>query len=508
MQELFPEESNGNKPSSKPFSIRELLAILFRRRRIVVYSFFGLLGGALLAILLVSPTYESQMEVFLDHQRIDPAISTNSNVVEENNGLTQDEVASEVELFMSRDSLQQAVVDCGLYAPQRPSVLQRIATHIKSSLGIHPDKPKQIYAATLRLEKNLQVIPVNNSNVLKVSYDSQSPQMAAQVLNELGNLYLAKHAAVHHSPGAADFFGQEAQRYKTNLENTEAQLVSLARQSGDVSPDYEKTALLQKLVDFSMSLEQTNADIADGRRRIAYLKTQESALPTRITTQVRVSDNPQLMADLESSLLTLETKRTQLLETYAPQYPLVQEVDKQIAQARSAIEGAEKAGSHEQVTDENPTAEWIRTELVKDNADLIGSEARATAMTAGLRDIQQRTFQLAEDSQEQQDLVRLAKADEESYFLYHQKSEEAHIDNALDASRIVNAAIAERPVVPMIPIGLPLAVKLLLAVIIAAVLAVGCGFLSEYMDQSFQTPSEVEEYLDLPLLAAVPRNGH
>ena len=61
---------------------------------------------------------------------------------------------------------------------------------------------------------------------------------------------------------------------------------------------------------------------------------------------VRNSDNPQLLEQLKSTLLNLELKRTDLLTKYEPTYRLVQEVDQQIADAKSCHQcGREQANS-------------------------------------------------------------------------------------------------------------------------------------------------------------------
>ena len=57
----------------------------------------------------------------------------------------------------------------------------------------------------------------------------------------------------------------------------------------------------------------------------------QTSTPTRLTTQVKKGDNAQVLQNLKSTLLTLEMKRTELLTKYQPTYPLVVEIDKQIA---------------------------------------------------------------------------------------------------------------------------------------------------------------------------------
>jgi uncharacterized protein involved in exopolysaccharide biosynthesis len=498
---------SGNSGPALSSSLRDLVGVVFRRRRVVYRCFAGLLGGALLAMLLLPRTYEVEMKILVDRERVNPVVSTDSNVQQQDRGLTQDEVVSEVELFQSRDSLEKAVVDCGLYET-RPHSLAALKLKVLGMLGVAPDRNTRIYQAMLKLEKDLQVIPVNSSNLIKVTYDSHSPQVAAQVLAELGDLYLAKHAAIHRPRGTSEFFDQQAQQYKRDLADAETRLVSFSRQTGSVSPEYEKQVTMQKFSDFNVALLQTRAEIAETNQRLHALRSQAASLAPRITTQVKTSDNAQLMANLKSTLLNLELKRTELLEKFAPTYPTVQEVEKEISKTVAAVAEAEQKGVREETTDQDPTYQWIRTELARDSAGLVGLQARESAMSGALVSMKTRALQLDRQSAVQQDLLRTAKADEESYLLYHRKREEARIADALDQRKIVNAAIAEAPVAPLVPIGLSVLMQVVLSFVVAALLSLGIGFLAEYLDPSFRTPRDVEEALELPLLAAIPKNGH
>lgn len=498
---------NGKEKTELSSSLRDLLGIFFRRGRLVRWCFISLVAGAVLAILFLPSTYEAEMKILVDRARVDPVVSSQPSVLEEDRDLTEDEVVSEVQLFQSRDSLEKAVVDCGLYKV-KPHTLAALKSRVLGVLGIKPDTNKRVYEAVLRLEKNLDVIPVNSSNMIKVTYDSPSPQTATRVLNELGSLYLAKHAAVHRPRGTSQFFAQQAAQYQKQLAAAETHLVSFDRATGSVSPDYEKQITLQKISDFNVSLEQTRGEVAETQKRLAELSSQEKLFDPRITTQVKLSDNPELMANLKSTLLNLELKRTELLEKYAPDYPPVKEVEQEISQAVASVKDAEERGIREQTTDLDPTYQWIRTEMVKDTADLVGLQARERVMSTALQSMGTKAVELDRASEIQHDLLRTAKADEDTYLLYQQKGEEARIADALDQRRIVNAAIAELPVIPSVPTGLPVSMKLILSIFFAALVSLGAAFAAEYLDPSFRTPNEVHECLEVPLLASIPKNGH
>jgi uncharacterized protein involved in exopolysaccharide biosynthesis len=488
-------------------SLRDLVGVVFRRHKLIYRCFAGLLGGALLAILLLPRAYEVQMKILVDRERVNPVVSTQPNVLEQDRGLTQDEVISEVELFQSRDSLEKAVVDCGLWEPA-PHSFSAAKLRMLDALGLAPDKNTRIYQAVLTLEKTLQAIPVNSSNLIKVTYQTRSPRLGARVLTELSDLYLAKHAAMHRPQGTSEFFDQQTQEYKKSLTDAEARLVSFDRENGALLTEYQKQVTLQKVSDFEVAVQQTRAEIAEATHSLEALKAKAASLAPRMTTQVKTSENTQLMANLKSTLLNLELKRTELLEKFDPSYPSVQEIEKEISKAVAAVADAEKRGVREETTDQDPTYQWVRTELAKDAVTLVGLRARESVMSGALASMKARALQLDRASAIQQDLLRTAKANEESYLLYRRKREEARIADALDQRRIVNAVIAEPAAVPLVPIGISLSMQFFLSLMLSAFLSLGAAFLVEYLDPSFRTPRDVQETLEIPLLAAIPKNGH
>lgn len=508
MEEPIFRNHHSDGWSTHSSSAREVVGVVFRRRQVIVLSFIGLLAGAVLAVLLLPRSYEAEMKILVEHRRVEPVVSTNPSIIQSDRGLTPDEVSSEVELFQSRDSLEKAVVDCGLYETKSRWSLSAIKLRLLAALGHSPDRNMRIYNAVLKLENDLQVIPINNSNLIKVTYEAHSPELAAAVLKELSGLYLAKHLAVQRPPGTSQFFDQQAEQYKKDLENAQANLVSFDTRTGITSADFEKQVALQKYSDFQISLQQTLADVANAKQRLRALEAQEASIPSRVTTQMRVADNPQLMADLKSTLLNLELKRTELLEKYNPSYPLVREVENQIKQTVAAVADAEKKGVREETSDQDPTHEWVRTELAKTKADLVGLEARASVMSRAVQALQARALRLDKASVAQQDMLRAVKANEQDYLLYRQKREEARIDDALDQRRVVNAAVVETAAIPWMPSGLPTGDKLVLAFLVAGLLSLGLGFLSEYLDPSFRTPDEITQHLDIPVLVSIPKNGH
>jgi uncharacterized protein involved in exopolysaccharide biosynthesis len=102
--------------------------------------------------------------------------------------------------------------------------------------------------------------------------------------------------------------------------------------------------------------------------------------------------------------------------------------------------------------------------------------------------------------------MRSAKSAEENYMLYLRKQEEARISDAMDRKRILNATVAEAPTVPAFPSSPNWILNLGLGLVLAFGVSLGLAFAVDYSDSSFRTPDEVENYLEVKVLAALPLN--
>jgi uncharacterized protein involved in exopolysaccharide biosynthesis len=325
-----------------------------------------------------------------------------------------------------------------------------------------------------------------------------------EVLNALASAYKEKHAEVHRPSGELKFFDQQTEQYRRNLEQAQQQLLDFSRQSGVVSAQTERDSALQRADEFTAKSRQAEASAADTRQRLQGLEEQLKSMSPRLTTSVRTSDNPGLLERLKNTQLELELKRTGLLTKFQPDYPLVQEVDKQLAETRDAIRAEEAKPIREESTDTNPTYMWVREEVAKARAELNGLTAERASTKAIADNYREAALRLDQDGLVQQDLTRKARLQEDGYLLYVHKREEAGISEVLDQQRILNVAIAEEPVAPALPRRTPAGV-VLLTLLCAVTGGFSSAFLLDLVDPTFRTPAELAGYLNISVLAALPK---
>jgi uncharacterized protein involved in exopolysaccharide biosynthesis len=488
----------GEDPPDRPVSLYTLLGVVSRRRKLIIASFFTMLAAVVVVTMAMGEKYQSEFKVLVK-PRVDPIVSTEGGAINRMDAVTEEETNTEVVLLKSRDMLAKVV-----------------AVHHLDAPGTHPWSPMleklqggsktRTDRAIRRLASNLTVEAVKKSNVIDVTYSSSDPVLTARVLKTLSDLYMAKHVKLHETQGAYDFFAQQADDYKGAVAKAEADLTAFSHANSTAAPQEERDLMLQKMADIRVVQAQNEAAAESALERYKSLQNELAKTPPRMVTQVKSADNAMLMGQLKTTLLNLELKRTDLAMKYAPDYPAVKEVDDQIAQARSAIESENAKPLTDNSTDQNPTYQWISGELAKARADMPALRTQAKMAQAAVATTQHQVMKLNDANTIKQTLVRNMQTAEQNYNLYQQKRELARISDELDKRRISNVALAEEPVATTLPVR-STAVTIAMGLLLCLVISGAAGFAADYLDPTFRTWREVEEYLNVPVLAAVPASG-
>jgi uncharacterized protein involved in exopolysaccharide biosynthesis len=472
------------------YTIRDVLAMIFRHRRIATVSLVGVIAAVLLGALLL-PKYNSQLEFLVRRGRVDPVVTAEQDARPElTHDITDEELNSEAEMMKSPDMLRRVVIATGLDKREHGFL---------SSMT--PDE--KIQQALDKMGRHLDVEVVKKTNIVQAIYSDRNPQMAAKVANTLAAFYMEKHATAQRPGGQSGFFEKQMVDAQAQLKDSEDKLAAFNKDKETVAPAAERDLALQKMNEFMFMEAQAKASTAETQDRIRSLEKLASEVPERITTTVKVADNPMLLEQMKSKLLTLELQRDDLLARYQPSNRLVQDVDKQITDTKSTIAAEQSRPVKEESTDLNATNSWVRGELARARADLATYQATIAASKSVVDRYQGLTQQLQSKALEEQDIQRDLKVHENNYLLYQQKLEQARISDALDKQRILNVSLVEAPSVPVLPAH-PVWMYGVMGGLLACMLAGIAIWTAEFSDNTFRTPDEVRAYLNLPVIAALP----
>lgn len=474
------------------FTLRDLAAGLFRQSRVATVCMGVLTLGTLAAVLLAPKIYDGELTILMKRDRAESVVSAaRESDTAVRSEVSEQELLSEVELIRSYDLMEGVARNAGLVKP----LPEGVSEHERDAL---------VDRAIRELRADLSVEPIKRTWMIDVTYASPDPRIARKVLDSLAHLYLEKHLEVRRPPGAHQFFTQQAANSLDELRKAEAALQEFGERHRLVSAASERETALQKLSEFEGLQRQSEAALAETTRRVTSLEQERRRTPTRRTAELRTSDPAGLIQETQARILSLELKRTELLQKFTPKYRAVVDIDEQLMEARRALESTRTLSVKEETTAPNPTMSWLENEIARSRTEQAALQARVQSLRAASTDYRRRAQTLDSADAEQRALLRNVKSAEERALLYQRKQEEARISDALDRTRIANVAIAQPPTVSVDPRRTRGLAWLAVALLLSAVVSLIAALLADALSSRVRTPADLETLVDAPVLAWVP----
>jgi uncharacterized protein involved in exopolysaccharide biosynthesis len=454
------------------WTAEEVVAALRRQSRLLTICCLALSAGVVTAVLTASPLYGGKMKILVNRDRVDSVVSgaADPSAARNPREVSEAEVMSQVELLKSEELLRRVASDTGLSK-------QLQSTHPSYSEAEAEEE------ATKKLRRRLTITPIKRTWLIDVAYEADDRRTTQQVLDTLVRLYLEKHLALQRPAGTYDFFVSQTDRARQELEALRAQLIAFGQVNQVASAALEKQAVLQSLSQFDALRAESAARLAEAGRRLSVVTSELSNAPGERLSEV--TTDTQVVNEVKSRIVSLEMRRTELLQKFTPEYRGVLEVDAQLKQAQAVLDAAERAPVREQTVADNPTRQWLDTEVARARAEEAALGARVQALSASVGEYRARAQTLGLRDVEQQDLEREIKAAETKYLLYAQKREEARISDELDRTRIANVTVAEGPVIAVVPRRDPSLAFLPLLLIAALLISGGIAITADALTPAF-----------------------
>lgn len=471
-------------------SLRPFVEAIFRHRRLWLSVAMSALLLAIILTVLTPKQYLSEMDILVQNNRADYQITPQRTLGSATmNGVTEEQINSEIELLRSR-GLANVVVD-----PQWSD--ETASARRADQLQAH-DK------AVEHFQKYLAADLVRKSNVIRVTYTASDPHTATDSLKGLLNAFLTKQREIAQPPGTSQFFASEAERYKKELDEAQKGLAEYQQKRQIVSLSDTENNLDREINDTQTQLRNTDAEMNEVSQRIGTQVKQLRTIPTRQPTQERIVPNDYSVERLNTMLAELQNKRTALLTKFTPQDRLVQEVDKQIADTKSALSNARQMTSQERSSDVNPIWQTVTGSIIQNQSERQALKARHDALEQQMSTLRE-NLNNVESSTVAFGTLKQKVADlENNYQLYTQKRDEAQMADAMNEDRLLNIAVAQFPTFSQTPIRPKPVVNIVLGCFTGMFMASFVVFFAEMGRGTIATPREVDRLLKAPLLATLP----
>ncbi|SNT06492.1 Uncharacterized protein involved in exopolysaccharide biosynthesis [Granulicella rosea] len=491
-----PEQAGFTPLSTPPLqgqgntATRAVVEAVFRHRRAIEWTAGAVMAVTLLYVLFCPRAYQSEMNILVRNARPDyllsPERNTNNTAPPE---VTEEKINSEIEVLKSKD-VADAVVD-----PNWPS--KPLAERTPSEIKAHEK-------AVLSYGKHLAVEALRKSNVIHVSFTASSPAVATETVNRLLGAFLAKQREIERSTGASRFFDTEAQRYKSELDEAQRQLAGYQQANQMVSLTDKENTLQQQITGLEEAVRSTQVQIDEATNRLANGNGQLKSMPSRMSTTERSIPNTYSVEQLTTLLANLQNQRTALLVKFLPTDRLVEELNKQIADTKAALQTATDAKGAENTTDVNPVYQQVKSSVTATSTELRALRGRLVDQTAQLDRLKATLVNIEGSTVDYTTLQAKVTELQGNYQLYSQKRNEAEIADAMDQQNLVNVAVAERPTYQAKAYRPEPLLNLALGTFTAIFLAACVAFFAEMGRDTVAAPYELEMLTRIPVLATVP----
>jgi uncharacterized protein involved in exopolysaccharide biosynthesis len=478
-----------------------LLQAALRRKAIIALTVVTVLGLAA-AVTAISPrSYRSQAKVLVrlgrENVTLDPTATFGQAPVVAVPASRENDVNSVAELIKSREILEKVVVQVG------PAT-------ILGDDSVDATSKAVVYKAVLHLARNLNVDVVKKTNVISVSYEAATPELAQSIVTRVVDVSLDQHLQLSRSAGAQGFLSEQAALLLKQLQKSEDNLRALKDKTGLASPEAQRQLLVTRIGRLEDDLQQTTSALAAATAELKAFQERLAAAPKMQVTG-RTKGMPNGAADLmRSQLYALQIKELELKAKFPDTHPEIQLLRKQITAAEEIL--AKEDASRDQVT-EGPgrVYEEAQVAVLKQEPAVVALKVRAETLRLQLAEERVALKVLNENVLAVSRLQRDTDLQEAQYRKYAENVEQARIDHALKQERISNLSLMQPATEELKPARPRPLINMGLGLVFAVLTSAGLVFALELREQSRKTPSTRRWPPSAADLAGLPEpavNGH
>jgi capsular exopolysaccharide synthesis family protein len=505
MDKKLRDDRISQLEAAEPFApgdqidVRELFRMLWRRKFVVIGTVAVMMPALMVFLAYAVPLFTAKLSILFE-SRAGPIFDVKAALKDQ----PQDEAAilSEIEVFKSRRLAERVIDKLQLDQDAEFNPILRPKGWLARFGGeaipdfLRPPAPPSAVASDVnekRQQKDaiidqfldrLTARQIPNTRTINFSFTSNRPDLAANVLNTMAELYLVARLEdrLDNAKRASEWLSARVHTLRQRVEQSEREVEEYRRHHNLF--EGERTSLVgQQISDLSTKLTDAQIESTTAEANLAQVRRlSQSSTQIETTTQVLSSE---LIRRFREEELNLERREADSSEKYGAQHPVMIQLQ------------AEKRRLKDKVREE------IRRITIGLENEVKVARSREAALN---RDLQALKSQLAQSNQASVGLHSLERQAEASRLLlekflssFMEASAQESIDSEVPDARIISPApIPNEP-------SYPRYVLFMAAGLLAStVFGVALVMTIEYLDAGFRSAEQVERETGVPVLAHVP----
>lgn len=455
--------------------LRQYYQLVLKHRRIIALCTGVAIVLAIVVSLLSTPTYQATVVLNVEKEKGSPF-----DIGAQQPGYSAYDpefLPTQTRLMRSREVAERVV--------QRLNLLENSAFSGKKSALFANDKKKPVIAAAQALQRRIDVRPLRGTNLVELSYEATSPQLAADIANALADSYIdwtleAKYQIVGQ---ASKFLTAQIAQLKSEVDQREQQLQAYGRQKDILSTEPGSNVTMQKL-------ESLNKEYADAvADRVSKEARYHSVQTARADTIADTLSNG-LITQLRNDQARLEREYAEKLNLYKPEWPAMQQLKAQIEKGRQNLNST----IQETVAKARDIA----------RADYETALRREQSLAGVMTGQKNEAMQLNSNSIEYNNLRVEVETKRTLLDTLSKREAETQVQSRLRDEKVSNIRVVDRAIPPVSRFRPSYKKNLALAIFLGGALGLAIAFGLEYLDRSLRSTNQVETFLHLPALGIIP----
>jgi polysaccharide biosynthesis transport protein len=260
-------------------------------KRSAFFAVFGVIAALSIAfVFLVSPVYRADALLLVTESR--------SHQETRYSDLLRYKINSQLFIIESEDVIRGAIATVGadkLY----PGLSDGFDERFK---GRGKDAPAN-EAAYIKAKKQLNIAAEKDTQVLRLSFAHEDPELAARFLNAIIDVFLKRQAELSGNSEAPAFFRAQVQRYKSDYDRASLELSNFSKSHSTYSVEQQRKLALERRDEVTSGLATTKGTILEKGSQAAKLQETLSQLKRHVgfPSEVRGPKYPAPQADNERS---------------------------------------------------------------------------------------------------------------------------------------------------------------------------------------------------------------
>jgi len=487
---------NGSAPQEDVINLREYFGVVTRFKWRIAFLSIAVTMLASLFVFSLPPVYQATATLMVESE---PAKALSIDEVYGLDSSRKEFLLTQFQIIKSKSIAEEVVRRLDLrnspeFDPDQrePSLKDRIKSWLRSfsppeDISLQRREELKFQRITREFQQRLNVTPVPDTQLVDISFESASPELAAEAANMVAAVYIESQvdAKIEVTQGAASWLNTRLDDLRVKLESSEKALQEFQEQEGLVDVKGVLGLGAQELNELTAQLLLARKELKEASSLRSLVRARGANIEALATLPEVL--NHSVIQDVKRAEVEASSKLSELAQRYGPMHPKLIAARDQLAvvQAKLRTEVRQLVAGIESDYETAVANERALVEELAEKKDEYQQVTRKEALYAELsREVEVNT-QLYNTF-----LMRFKETDQIAGF-------------QAPAARLVDQADA-----PQAPAKPRKKLILLFVFVVTALVSVALTFILEAMNDSIRTPEDVEYKLGQPMVGLLPRVSH